>query len=224
MMLPGRLQNAACLRFGAGPFRASPDICKAITWTWSCPWPHSASPPQSSRARRKSPKPGSPGACRHVAHSVEAAGLLRDGFTTREGPAQRQSLHQLQVPRWGGFALHELQQNYPKLFNPTTRTAFSVLETGAVQLLICNLQGQEVRTRVFGQMNSGRHTVNWDGSDNAGNIMPRGVHLYKLHVHGFEETREMTLMKQTAVQTAFHTFKGRSGFLTALLCFAVSIH
>lgn len=70
-----------------------------------------------------------------------------------------------------------------------------MLETGAVQLLICNLQGHEVRTRVSGQMNSGRHTVNWYGSDNTGDVMPSGVYLYKLHVHGFEETRKMTLMK-----------------------------
>jgi cytoskeletal protein CcmA (bactofilin family) len=90
---------------------------------------------------------------------------------------------------------YQLEQNYPNPFNPSTKIQFSVLEAGVVQLSVYNLQGQEVRTLVSGQMNPGSHTINWNGRDNAGKIMPNGVYLYKLQVNGYVETRKMTLMK-----------------------------
>ncbi|MGH7456375.1 MAG: FlgD immunoglobulin-like domain containing protein, partial [bacterium] len=88
-----------------------------------------------------------------------------------------------------------LAQNYPNPFNPSTKIQFSVLEAGVVQLSVYNLQGQEVRTLVFGQMNPGRHTITWNGRDNSGKIVPSGIYLYKLRVNGFEQTRKMTFMK-----------------------------
>jgi hypothetical protein len=90
---------------------------------------------------------------------------------------------------------YQLAQNYPNPFNPSTTIQFSVLEAGVVQLSVYNINGQEVRRLVYGQMNAGRHTVNWDGKDNTGQVMPSGVYLYKLRVNGFMQTRKMTLMK-----------------------------
>jgi hypothetical protein len=90
---------------------------------------------------------------------------------------------------------YQLEQNYPNPFNPSTKIQFSVLEAGVVQLSIYNLQGQEVRRLVSGQMNAGRHAITWNGRDNAGKVVPSGVYLYKLRVNGFEETRKMTFMK-----------------------------
>jgi PKD repeat protein len=98
-----------------------------------------------------------------------------------------------------------LEQNYPNPFsseakfrsagNPSTSIAFSVKETGVVQLSIYNLHGQEVRTLVKGQMNAGFHSVSWDGKDEHGQVLPSGIYLYKLRVNGFAQTRKMTFMK-----------------------------
>jgi len=90
---------------------------------------------------------------------------------------------------------YALEQNYPNPFNPSTSIAFSVKEAGVVQLSIYNLHGQEVRTLINGQMNTGFHSVNWDGKDERGQIVPSGVYLYKLRVNGFAQTRKMTFMK-----------------------------
>ncbi len=90
---------------------------------------------------------------------------------------------------------YQLAQNYPNPFNPSTRIAFSIKESGVVQLSVYNLQGQEVRTLVSGQMNPGHHTIMWNGRDNAGKIVPSGIYLYKLQVNGYAETRKMTFMK-----------------------------
>jgi hypothetical protein len=101
-----------------------------------------------------------------------------------------QDLTQETLPE--GYAL---EQNYPNPFNPSTSIAFSVKEAGVVQLSIYNLHGQEVRTLINGQMNTGFHAVNWDGKDKRGQIVPSGVYLYKLRVNGFAQTRKMTFMK-----------------------------
>jgi hypothetical protein len=90
---------------------------------------------------------------------------------------------------------YALAQNYPNPFNPSTSIAFSIKEAGVVQLSIYNLHGQEVRTLINGQMNTGFHSVNWDGKDERGQIVPSGVYLYKLRVNGFAQTRKMTFMK-----------------------------
>ncbi len=90
---------------------------------------------------------------------------------------------------------YELSQNYPNPFNPVTTIQFSVLEAGVVQLFVYNINGQEVRALVFEQMDAGHHTITWDGKDNAGQIMPSGVYLYKLRVNSFAQTRKMTFMK-----------------------------
>jgi hypothetical protein len=90
---------------------------------------------------------------------------------------------------------YQLAQNYPNPFNPSTTIQFSVPEAGVVQLSVYNITGQEVRTLVSGQMNAGRHMINWDGKDNTGQVMPSGVYLYKLRVNGFAQTRKMTFMK-----------------------------
>ncbi len=90
---------------------------------------------------------------------------------------------------------YALEQNYPNPFNPSTSIAFSVKDAGVVQLTIYNLHGQEVRTLVKGQMNAGFHSVNWDGKDEHGQVVPSGVYLYKLRVNEFAQTRKMTFMK-----------------------------
>lgn len=90
------------------------------------------------------------------------------------------------------FALH---QNYPNPFNPSTMISFTLREAGMVQLTIYNLQGQEVRILVSSQMNAGHHGLRWDGTDNAGEIAPNGLYLYKLRANGFVQVRKMTFLK-----------------------------
>jgi hypothetical protein len=90
---------------------------------------------------------------------------------------------------------YALEQNYPNPFNPTTSIAFSVKEAGVVQLSIYNVHGQEVRTLVNGQMDAGFYSVNWEGKDNHGQVVPSGVYLCKLRVNGFTQMRKMTFMK-----------------------------
>ncbi len=89
----------------------------------------------------------------------------------------------------------ELEQNYPNPFNPETRLYFQLPETQNVKLIIYNLRGQIVRNLVERRYESGHHIVNWDGRDNAGNLVPTGVYIYRIKAGDYIAARKMSLVK-----------------------------
>lgn len=92
-------------------------------------------------------------------------------------------------------AAYALAQNYPNPFNPTTTITFSLREAGLVQLEVFNLQGQRVRALIARNLNAGEHRVVWDGRDEAQQLAPSGVYLYRLQVNGYVITKKMSLVK-----------------------------
>ena len=75
-----------------------------------------------------------------------------------------------------------LFQNYPNPFNPETEIRFYLERTRRIELKVYNPLGQVVKTLVRDEMQTGFHTVVWDGSNNAGIQMPTGVYIYSLEV------------------------------------------
>lgn len=90
------------------------------------------------------------------------------------------------------FVLH---QNYPNPFNPTTTISFAIQKTGAVSLSVYTLLGQEVVSLLKGDYTPGTHQVQWNGRDQAGNLVASGVYLYRLQVGSEVQTRQMILLK-----------------------------
>ncbi|MBL0063056.1 MAG: proprotein convertase P-domain-containing protein [bacterium] len=85
------------------------------------------------------------------------------------------------------YALH---QNYPNPFNPTTNIAFDMVEAGHVSISIFNVMGQKVGELVNGNMEAGRHVVNFDATG-----LSSGLYLYKMEANGFTAQSKMILMK-----------------------------
>jgi hypothetical protein len=90
---------------------------------------------------------------------------------------------------------YALTQNVPNPFNPETQIAYSLPEAGRVRLTIYNVVGQVVRRLVDGEQAAGRHSVRWDGRDEAGRRLASGVYLYRIEVNGFSSVRRMMLVK-----------------------------
>tara|TARA_B110000014_G_C19824751_1_gene427851 strand:- start:9 stop:686 length:678 start_codon:yes stop_codon:yes gene_type:complete len=88
-----------------------------------------------------------------------------------------------------------LSQNYPNPFNPSTTISFSVPVEGNVVLNIYDITGRLVTTLVDANMNSGYHSVNWDGVDMVGEGVSAGLYIYSLQAEGVALTRKMVLMK-----------------------------
>ena len=84
----------------------------------------------------------------------------------------------------------ELAQNYPNPFNPSTTIKFSIPQSSNVTLKIFNTLGQEVKTLLNQNMESGVHTINFDASE-----LNSGIYFYRLDAGQFSEVRKMTLIK-----------------------------
>lgn len=91
------------------------------------------------------------------------------------------------------FALY---QNVPNPFNPTTSIRFDVPAGGGlVTLRVYDVSGRLVRTLVNGAQTAGLKTVEWNGTNDAGNSVATGTYLYRLTGPGFEQTRKMLMLK-----------------------------
>lgn len=93
----------------------------------------------------------------------------------------------------------ELNQNYPNPFNPSTKITYTVPSTEAgvgVSLRVYDLLGREVITLIDGIEEAGEHSVEWNGTNSAGEKVGSGVYLYQLKSNnGSVNTRKMTLLR-----------------------------
>ena len=93
-----------------------------------------------------------------------------------------------------------LGQNYPNPFNPTTRIEYRLPEgaPGAktpVSVVIYDVRGAKIRELVNGAQAAGKHTVDWDGRNDAGESVGSGVYFYRMQASGFSGVRKMVLLK-----------------------------
>jgi hypothetical protein len=95
----------------------------------------------------------------------------------------------------GGPPQHALLQNYPNPFNPSTVIAFDLPRDERVTVDVYDLAGNRVRTLVTETLSPGRRTVIWDGRNDAGNAMPSGLYIYRMHTTAFEDAKKMLLLR-----------------------------
>lgn len=98
----------------------------------------------------------------------------------------------LEVPR-----KFTLNQNYPNPFNSSTTISYE-LPAGEhrVQLVVYDVLGHSVKTLVSRENQpAGTYRVSWDGSDEAGNVVPSGVYFYQLKSGNKNSVRKMVLIE-----------------------------
>jgi hypothetical protein len=83
-----------------------------------------------------------------------------------------------------------LYQNYPNPFNPSTTIKFALPVAGNVKINVYNTLGQLVEILVDGEMQSGYHQINFDGSE-----LASGVYIYQLQASNFNSVKKMLLLK-----------------------------
>ncbi|HNL25721.1 MAG TPA: fibronectin type III domain-containing protein, partial [bacterium] len=88
-----------------------------------------------------------------------------------------------------------LLQNYPNPFNPSTTIRYDLREDETVSLKIYNMLGQEVRTLRKGFQMAGEYRVQWDGRNNAGQVVSSGVYIYRLETKSYRATKKMMFLK-----------------------------
>jgi uncharacterized delta-60 repeat protein len=83
-----------------------------------------------------------------------------------------------------------LSQNYPNPFNPVTNIEFNIPKASIVRISVYDLQGREIETLVYQNLNAGSYKVDWDASKYSS-----GIYYYKITAGSFIETKKMVLVK-----------------------------
>ncbi len=74
--------------------------------------------------------------------------------------------------------------NYPNPFNPSTTFAYSIPESGDVEIAVYNLKGQKVTSLVNDHLDQGSHRILWEGKDSNNKNVSSGVYFYQLKLNG----------------------------------------
>lgn len=89
-----------------------------------------------------------------------------------------------------------LYQNSPNPFSASTRIAFEVPHGSRyVDLTVYNVQGRLVKSLASGMQGTGRASLLWDGTDDAGRTVGSGVYFYRLSADGATSLRKMLLIR-----------------------------
>jgi hypothetical protein len=88
-----------------------------------------------------------------------------------------------------------LEQNYPNPFNAQTSIQFNLPESGLTQLAIYDITGNSISVLLNDYLESGHHTVVWDGRNSSGQPVSSGVYFYRISVGDHTATRRMLLLK-----------------------------
>ena len=86
-------------------------------------------------------------------------------------------------------------KNYPNPFNPTTKIAFEIGESGKTKVEVFNVKGQKIRTLLNEKIEGGKHSVIWGGKDSNNRQVSSGMYFYKVSVNGNQKTSKMIMLK-----------------------------
>jgi hypothetical protein len=85
---------------------------------------------------------------------------------------------------------YKLFQNYPNPFNPTTTIQYQIPKQSHVVLNIYDILGNQVKTLVNKEENSGNYSVNFNASE-----LSSGIYFYRIIAGSFIQTKKLILLK-----------------------------
>jgi hypothetical protein len=91
--------------------------------------------------------------------------------------------------------VNRLFQNEPNPFNSRSTISFSLARTGAVEIVIYDVNGRRVKTLVNGAIEAGTHHVVWDGTNDAGHEAGSGVFWSQMKAGSYTSNKKMVILK-----------------------------
>ena len=112
----------------------------------------------------------------------------------------------LTVTQYDPVSIHEesivapskltLSPAYPNPFNPEVTLSFQISEdTEFIQIQIYDIQGQLLDTPVQNAYTAGAYSVNWDGKNQDGEVLPSGMYIVKMSTPQESQFQRITLLR-----------------------------
>ena len=90
---------------------------------------------------------------------------------------------------------YSLVQNYPNPFNSSTSIHYSCQQPTQVDINIYNECGQKIRSLVSQHVQSGQYSVQWDGQNDAGGLVPSGLYLCRMIAGEYAKVIKMVMLQ-----------------------------
>jgi hypothetical protein len=93
--------------------------------------------------------------------------------------------------------LFMLYQNYPNPFNSATMISYEIKGNSnqQVELAMFNLLGQRIKTLVSKNQSAGFYKVQWDGKNEAGDLVSSGIYVYQLKVANVKMDKKLIFLQ-----------------------------
>ena len=88
-----------------------------------------------------------------------------------------------------------LSQNYPNPFNPVTNISYTLSQDSYVNINIYDLKGNYIKSLIRKSMSTGRHSIQWDATNEFGDDVSTGIYFYTIKTEYSSETKKMLFVK-----------------------------
>lgn len=88
-----------------------------------------------------------------------------------------------------------LMNNYPNPFNPETKINFTVPKSDHIRITVYDNLGKKIKTLTDQNYVTGIHSVEWDGTNQAGQQVASGQYYYSMESNDFHKVKKMSYLK-----------------------------
>ncbi|MCD4773706.1 MAG: T9SS type A sorting domain-containing protein [Bacteroidales bacterium] len=99
------------------------------------------------------------------------------------------------IPEDNNIAFAESVNCVPNPFSNQTSINFNLQKETKVSLDIFDIDGRNVKTLINSKLNSGKHNVIWNGSDNSGNTVAEGIYFYRIKTISNSITKKLLFLQ-----------------------------
>ena len=86
-------------------------------------------------------------------------------------------------------------ESYPNPFNPYTTLNFELSRASFVNFTIYDIRGNVIKKLINKNISSGRKSIQWDATNDKGQLVSAGMYLCKIQTDDFIDTKKVILIK-----------------------------
>lgn len=104
------------------------------------------------------------------------------------------STQHIAINRHGGDLI-QVENSFPNPFTNVSTINYVVLNSADIQISVLNLSGQVIKTLTRAQHTPGPYSVNWDGTDDVGDIVSSGLYLLSIQSGKMNKTLKISYLR-----------------------------